>query len=148
MTRAFLTAAFCLAALPVAAQSADDAVKARQGFFTMISTEMGTLSDMARGNTEYDEAAAVAAAQNLMALTGYDLPKLFVEGSSADDIDGTDALPAIWDDKDDFAQKYAALASATEGMDQAVAGGQENLGPALQAVGGTCRDCHQSYRAD
>lgn len=145
---ATVSASFLLSALPVLAQTPEDAVKARQGFYTMISTEVSTLSDMARGRADYDEAAAVAAAENLMALTGYDLPKLFVDGSSSDELDGTDALPAIWEDKEDFAAKYAALAEATQGLDQAVAGGADNLGPAVQTLGGACRDCHQSYRAE
>lgn len=143
---AILATAF---AAPALAQSAEEsAVKARQGFYTAISIEMGTLAGMARGEVEYDEAAASAAAANLMALASYDAPKLFVEGTSTDDLENTNALPAIWQDNDDFRAKYAALTEATAGIDQAVMGGQGNVGPVVQKLGVACRDCHQSYRRD
>lgn len=143
---AILATAF---AAPALAQTAEEsALKARQGFYTAISIEMGTLSGMARGEIAYDEAAASAAASNLMALAAYDAPKLFVEGTSTDDLDTTNALPAIWQNNDDFRAKYAALTEATSGIDQAVTGGQGNLGPVVQQLGVTCRDCHQSYRRD
>lgn len=134
---------------PALAQTAEEsAVKARQGFYTAISIEMNTLAGMARGEVEYDEAAASAAAANLMALASYDAPKLFVEGTSTDEIETTNALPAIWQDNDDFRAKFAALTEATSGIDQAVMGGQGNVGPVVQQLGTACRDCHQSYRRD
>lgn len=136
-------------ATPLLAQTAEEsAVKARQGFYTAISIEMNTLAGMARGEVEYDEAAASAAASNLMALASYDAPKLFIEGTSTDEIETTNALPAIWQDNDDFRAKFAALTEATSGIDQAVMGGQGNVGPVVQQLGTACRDCHQSYRRD
>ncbi|MGR3197950.1 MAG: c-type cytochrome [Paracoccus sp. (in: a-proteobacteria)] len=143
-----LAAAISIFAGTALAQTPEDAVEARHGFMTMLSIEMGTLSAMAKGEMPYDEAAATDAAQNLMALTNYNAPKLFVEGTSSEDIDNSDALPAIWQDRGDFEQKYAALAEAAQGIDQQVTGGQESLGPVVQNLGLACRDCHDSYRQD
>ncbi|MBM3603745.1 MAG: cytochrome c [Alphaproteobacteria bacterium] len=148
MRQTILAASLVLASGAALAQSPEDALEARHGLMKMISIEMGTLSGMAKGEVEYDEAAATAAATNLMALAQYDAPKLFIEGTSSEDIQGSDALPAIWSNRDDFEAKFAALTEATAGIDQAVAGGQANVGPVVQQLGLACRDCHQSYRMD
>lgn len=148
MRQPFLVAALCLAGSAVLASPAEDALEARHGFMKMISMEMATLAGMAKGEVEYDEAAASAAASNLMALAQYDAPKLFIEGTSSDDVEESDALPAIWEDKEDFNAKFAALSDATAGIDQAVMGGQENVGPVLQKLGSACSECHKPYRVD
>ena len=142
-----LIAATTLALIPVIvhAQSVKDAVEARAGFMTMLSINMGQLSAMAKGETDYDKAAASRAAENILALTGYDAAALFVEGSSSDDID-SEALPAIWQNPDDFRAKFAALGEAATGAPDAVKGGQANLGPVLQKLGGACKACHDDYR--
>ena len=148
MRQPILVAALCLAGSAVLASPAEDALEARHGYMKMISIEMSTLAGMAKGEVDYDEAAASAAAANLMALAQYDAPKLFVEGTSSDDMDDSDALPAIWEDKEDFNAQFAAFADATAGIDQAVMGGKDNVGPVLQQLGTACRDCHKPYRMD
>lgn len=137
--------------LPVAAMAQDDAiqdaVKGRQGYFTMLSIDMGTLAGMAKGDIAYDEAAAVAAATNIQALTQYNLPPLFVEGSSTEQLGrATGAKPNIWTDAAGFSEKYAALRDAAADLPASVAGGQGNVGPALGKVGGTCKACHDDFR--
>lgn len=147
-----LIAAAALAALPVIApavamaDAAEDAIKARQGFYTMLAINMGTLSGMAKGDVAYDEAAASRAAANIEALTGYDLPALFIDGTSSDDMDTTNALPDIWLDKEDFGTKFAGLQEAAAGASEAVKGGQENIAPVVQKLGGACKACHDEYR--
>jgi len=148
MRQTILVASLCLIGGAASASPAEDALEARQGFMKMIAIEMGTLSGMAKGEMDYDETAASAAAKNLMALAQYDAPKLFVEGTSSDDMDDSDALPDIWADKEDFSAKYASFTTATDGIDQAVMGGQANIGPVLQKLGSTCSECHKPYRVD
>ena len=145
--KALLTAA-AIVALPMLAhaQSVEDAIEARHGFYKMLSFNMATLSGMAKGEIEYDEAAASTAGQNIEALTGYDLPSLFVEGSSMDDNMESAAKPAIWENPDDFATKFAGLREAAAGASDAVKGGQENVGPVVQKLGGACKACHDEYR--
>ncbi|RJE79462.1 cytochrome c [Paracoccus sp. JM45] len=148
MRQSILVASLCLIGSAALATPAEDALEARHGLMKMISMEMGTLAGMAKGEVDYDETAASAAAKNLMALAQYDAPKLFIEGTSSDDMEGSDALPAIWSDTEDFAARYASFATATDGIDQEVMGGQGNLGPVLQKLGSTCSECHKPYRAD
>lgn len=134
----------------VAAQSAEeareDAIEARHGFMTMLGLNMGQLAGMAKGEIAYDEGMASRAAANIVALTQYDAPALFVEGTSAEDTDDSDALPAIWQDQQDFRASFAALGDAAAGSPDAVRGGQGNLGPVLQKLGGACKSCHDDYR--
>lgn len=152
MTPVKAVALACSLALPAAAlaqsaeDAAEDAVEARHGFMTMLGINMGQLSGMAKGEIAYDEAAASRAAANIVALTQYDAPALFVQGTSSEDMDDSEALPAIWENPDDFRAKFAALSEAAAGSPDAVAGGQENIGPALQRLGGTCKACHDDYR--
>ena len=127
-------------------EQAEKAIEARHGFMTMLGINMGQLAGMAKGEIAYDEAAATRAAANIVALTQYDAPALFIEGTSSEDNDDSDALPAIWEKPDDFRAKFAALGEAAAGSPDAVKGGQENLGPVLQKIGGACKACHDNYR--
>lgn len=146
MKKIIFAAALAVSPMIAFADAAEDAIEGRQGFFTMLSINMGTLSGMARGQIDYDEAAAVRAAANIEALTGYDLPSLFIEGTSNADTDDTAALPAIWQNSEDFATKFAGLRDAAAGASEAVAGGQANVGPVVQQLGGACKACHDNYR--
>lgn len=147
--RLFRTAALAsLVALPglASAQSVEDALEARHGYMKMIAINMAALSGMARGDTAYDEDAASASAANIEALTHYDVTGLFVAGSANGEVEGSDALPAIWQDPERFGQRYAALREAAAGSAEAVRGGQGNVGPALQKLGVACKDCHDDFR--
>lgn len=128
------------------AQSAEDALEARHGFMTMLAINMGQLAGMAKGEIDYDETAASTAAANIEALSGYAAAGLFTPGTANGEIDGSDALPAIWEKPEQFAQEYAALGEAAAGASDAVKGGAENIGPALQKLGGACKDCHDDFR--
>ena len=144
----FLVAA--IAAFPVLAHAdaAEDALEARQGFMKMLSINMGALAGMAKGEIAYDAAAATTAGNNIEALTKYTVPALFIEGTSPDDGVETEALPAIWENSEDFAAKYAALGEAAMGAGAAAGGGQEAVGPVVQQLGEACKACHDDYRKD
>ena len=145
-TFALLTAAATLVGTTAIAQQADMAVKARQGQFNTLALNLGILGDIARGNAEYDEATASDAADSIVAISMVHQPILWPEGTSTEDRDDTRALPAIWEDQDDFFSKWEALGEAAEGMQTAAAEGAEAIGPAMRALGGACGDCHDSYR--
>lgn len=138
-----------LIALPLMAFAEDkieDNIKARQGYFEMLSANMGPLAGMAKGEIPYDEAAAAQAGANIETLTKYSLPMHFIEGSSLSDAKGTAAKPEIWSNMPDFTAKYAALSEAATGASEAVKGGQANVGPVVGKLGAACKACHDSYR--
>lgn len=145
-----LILAAAIVAVPVLAQAdaVEDAIEGRQGFMKMLSINMATLSGMAKGDIEYNAEAAGLAGTNLQALGGYDLPGLFIEGSSNADASDTEALPAIWENSDDFATKFADLQEAAGAAAASLGSGADAVGPAVQQLGGTCKACHDDYRED
>lgn len=148
--RVLLAAALAIA--PIAAFADDSpqeiALEARKGYFQMLGANMGILAGMAKGDVAYDEALAVRAATNINALSRYDVPMHFIDGTSNADLGAeTQALPVIWTDRAGFDEKFAGLQKAADGIPQAVAGGQGNVGPVVQALGAACKACHDTYRA-
>ncbi|MTH76712.1 c-type cytochrome [Paracoccus aestuariivivens] len=135
--------------LPLAATADDaikDAIEARHGFYKMLAMNMGTLAGMAKGEVLYDEASASRAAANIEALTHYDLPSLFIEGSASGQAEDSAAKPDIWTNMDDFKAKFAGLVEAASGASEAVKGGQDKVGPVVGKLGAACKACHDSYR--
>lgn len=143
-----LAAIAATAALPLIAHAdaKEDALEAREGYMKMLAVNMGALAGMAKGEIAYDEAAASTAAANIQALTQYTLPALFIPDTAVGQLEGTAALPAIWEKPEDFAAKYAGLAEAAAGASDAVKGGQGNVGPVVQKLGGACKACHDDFR--
>ena len=78
-----------------------------------------------------------------------EIPTWFPEGSGPQDGYDTDALAAIWEERakfdaiaEDFAPKAAALQTAV------ASGEMSAVGAAFRETGGTCKRCHDSFRAD
>lgn len=95
---------------------------------------------------DYDAAAASAAADNIVAVSSL-AQNHWPAGSDAMAIDATRAEPMIWDDLDDFAAKWQDFGTKAAELQAVAADGQAGLGPAVGAVGETCKACHESYRA-
>lgn len=141
---AFLVLAFSTVAV---ADPIEKAVKARQGYYTMLAANLGPLSAMAKGELDYNEPAAVLHGSNIEALAGYDLTMHFPEGSSADQLGkATEAKAKIWADLDDFGKKFADFQQAAAGAGESVKGGRGNVGAVVKGLGKTCKSCHDDYR--
>ncbi|MFD1794358.1 cytochrome c [Paracoccus aurantiacus] len=148
MRQLILASAIAIIPSITLADAAEDAIEAREGYMKMLQINMGTLAGMAKGEIDYDAEAATTAGNNIETLSNYTLPALFIEGTSPDDGVETEALPAIWENSEDFATKFAGLQEAATGAGAAAGGGQEALGPLLQKLGGACKACHDDYRKD
>lgn len=118
----------------------------REEFMKVFGKNMKVLSDMAKGDVPYDEAAASAAATAIEEQSGKDLAALLVPGTSSEDDPDSAALPDIWNNMDDVKAKFADLHEAAQGAGEAVKGGQANIGPVLQKLGTACKACHDDYR--
>ncbi|WP_121631539.1 c-type cytochrome [Tropicibacter alexandrii] len=129
------------------AQDMPKEVKARQGQFQILALNLGVLGGIAKGAIEYDEATATAAADSIVGVSMVHQATLFTEGTDSMSIDGTRAMPAIWENMDDFASKWGDLGTAAAEMQTAAATGKEAIGPALGKIGGACKACHDTYRA-
>ncbi|MEM1077299.1 MAG: cytochrome c [Pseudomonadota bacterium] len=132
---------------PVVAQSFENQLKARQGQFRLIALNIGVLGGMARGKVPYNAETAQAAADNLVAVASLHQGALWPEGSDNMSIDGTRAMPSIWEDNADFLSKWQDVATAAGGLAAVASNGQAALGPALGPLGATCKSCHEAHRA-
>lgn len=129
------------------AQDVPAAVEARQGQFKLMALNIGVLGNMARGNTEYDAATASTAAANLVALSMLDQSFHWPAGTDNMSIDGTRALPAIWENLPDVVMKWQAFGAAATGLSAEAGNGLDAMRAALGPVGGSCGACHDAYRA-
>lgn len=133
--------AICLGT--TAAIAAGEPQTVRQELMKKAGGSAGALGAIAKGEKPYD-AEAVKAALTTLAEVGKTFPDHFPAGSETG-LD-TEASPKIWENMDDFKAKSAKLASVAEAQLAAMPADQAAVGAALQAIGATCGDCHQSYR--
>lgn len=130
------------------AQDADAAIKARQGQFRLMALNLSYLGAVAKGEAEYNAERAQAAADNLVTVSNINQGFNWPEGSSQLDIANTRAKPEIWENLDDVIAKWQDFGSAAQKMQSAAGGGPDEIRAAIGAVGGTCKACHERYRAE
>lgn len=128
------------------ASNAEDAVKYRQGVFQGLKWNIGPLAAMAKGEADFDAAEVELRAQRIASLSTT-IVEGFPEGS--DMVAESDALPDIWEDKDDFMEKAVALGDAATELSTAAATlDAAELGPMVGAIGQACKACHDDFRAE
>ena len=133
-------AALALATLAVAASEGE--VDYRQNAMKAVGGHMGAIADIMRGKVSHTGHLQTHA--NAMADMAAIAPALFPEGSA-----GGDALPAIWEDAEDFKAKLDAFREAADGFKAAAGtGDMAQIGGALRSLGQSCKGCHDSYRAE
>jgi cytochrome c556 len=131
------------------AQSAEDVVTARLGYQHLLGLGMGGVSAMAKGDVPYDAALAETHASNLALLADIQTGPMMAPGTSNADLPGkTRALPAIWENPERYAELEAGFREAVAGLVAVAGDGADALGPAVTAVGGSCRACHTEFRAE
>lgn len=125
------------------------AAQARQGLMHLFVWEAGPLFAMAKGDIAYDADLAKANAENLATLAEVDPVSLFVPGSSTDELgDKTLALPAIWENTDEFVAHDEDLRKATATLAEEAGKGLDAFRAAVGPVGRACGDCHDDFRKD
>ncbi|MDP2081848.1 MAG: cytochrome c [Pseudotabrizicola sp.] len=117
----------------------DPTVKARMDLMGTIGMNVKVLGDMATDKVAFDAAAALAAQEALVAASA-DIAAKF-EPQATDPV--AEAKPEIWTNWDDFVAKAGALNAAATSLDPA---SLDSVKAGMGAVGGTCRDCHSTYR--
>ncbi len=146
----FLTALATVAALALpslaTAQEVDPNVRARQSLMTLYAYNLGVLGGMAQGRMPYDAEAAAAAATSLYHASRSGSARMWPAGSDNGAMQGTRALPAIWQNMDDFGSRFGALQGATEAMMAAAGTDLAALQGAMGPLGAACGGCHQTYR--
>lgn len=133
---------------PAAASSAvADQIAARQAGFKKLGKAFKAMSDQLRSG-DPDMSILQSAAASVPEITS-GIETWFPAGTGPESGIKTDALPAIWEKPEDFAQKAgnfkaAAMALAAAGQTGDVAA----ITAAFRTTGGTCKACHDSYRLD
>ena len=138
---ALMSALLCLfAAQSIAHKGATGIVKERMDKF---SEARGQMKQM-RGALQANSLDAVVEITSDMRQWAKDMPHAFPPGS---DLAPSEALPAIWDDKDGFAQAIAAYDEAIIALQKAaLSGNQTNALGKFRALGQACSNCHKTYR--
>ena len=104
-----------------------------------IRLEFSVLARMSREKIEFDESLATSSRLNLLRFAA-STPAIFED----DDLPiNSEALPAIWENWDDFVSKSEDLEFALEGVDTSTL---IDLRASLGNVGAACGSCHQKYR--
>jgi len=131
----------------VAHEASSPAINARQHVMQLYAFNLGTLGAMAKGDVDYNAAAASSAANNLALLSTLDQSAMWQGGSDNSADTTTRALPDLWQNFPDVGAKSAALAAAAAAMQDAAGQDLASLRVAMGALGGSCGACHKAYRA-
>jgi cytochrome c556 len=145
----------CLAALLMIALAAsaqapapkpEQVIAYRQSLFKTIGWNFAPMGAMVKGSKPWD-GAEFKRRSIAVAFAAVQLDEAFAAGSDRGAV--TDALPAIWENPDDFAAKLKAFRQASNALRVAAAGSdQERIKAAFGEVRQTCGDCHETYRAE
>ena len=122
-------------------------IEARQAGLKKVGKAFKTISDNLKLDTP-DIAAIQEAATSIPTATE-GMADWFPEGTGPDSGIKTDALPAIWESKDDFLAKESAFQEAATKLVAATETGDiAAIEAAFKETGGTCKACHDKYRLD
>ena len=100
---------------------------------------------MLKGESEYDAEVAMASLATFSEVAKV-FGGLFPEGTETGD--GTEAAPAIWEDRAGFEEALAQWAEATDAAIVAKPATLEEAKPVLGKVFGSCKNCHDTYRIE
>ncbi|MFL2855283.1 MAG: c-type cytochrome [Pseudohongiellaceae bacterium] len=128
-------------------EQAAAAVDQRKSLFKTIRYNLGPIAGMAQG-APFDAEVAERNARRIAVMATMIPEMLAVDTSNFDNIETT-ALDSIWDNQDDIAAKAQALIDNANAFADTAATGEmgATLG-AFRAFGGSCGNCHDTYRVD
>ena len=93
----------------------------------------------------WDDAKVEAFAANVAGMATVDVARAFGPGT---DKGKTRAKPEIWENTDDFLEKYGNFKAAAAGLAEAAETGDKGtIAAAFKETGGACKACHDEYKA-
>ncbi|MEL6921334.1 MAG: cytochrome c [Pseudomonadota bacterium] len=122
---------------------AQDVIAERKASMKSVGGAMGTLVRMARGQTDYDAAAALAAF-NTMNEVSMKYGDLFPEGSETGG--QTKAAPAIWTDRAGFDAEVVKFQEVTASAIAAAPSDLDAFRAVFGPVGQSCGSCHEKFQ--
>lgn len=124
---------------------ADGEVEAnyRQSVMKSVGGHMSAMGNILRNQVHTGDLALHA--RGLATLSDI-VPNVFPAGS---DVEKSKALPDIWEDPEAFAEKMGDFRKAAKDMAAAAeSGDMGQIGPAIQALGGSCKGCHDDFKEE
>jgi len=147
MRRSVLTVlAICAASLVSATSFAEttpaDAIKYRKAIMSAMAAHVGAFLLVNMGKVEHPD--HLQAHANALADLGAQVRDIFPVGT---DTGNTDALPLIWQEKEQFMQLVGKLENSSTQLREAVAGNDKpGAMTAFKSLGEACKGCHDRYR--
>lgn len=118
----------------------------RRSAMTLIGWNFGPLGAMVKGRIPFDAKEFAKRAERLASLSGQILEG-FAPGS--DKGAETDAKPDIWTHYEDFQTKVDDFIRESKALDEAARTGDETkMKDQFKKLAGTCKGCHEKYKAD
>ncbi|NEW87444.1 MULTISPECIES: c-type cytochrome [Rhodopseudomonas] len=120
-----------------------DVIAQRKAMLKQMGDSTKPIAAMMKGEAKFDQAVVQKSLASI-ADDAKKLPALFPADSKTGG--DTAALPKIWDDKakfDDLFAKLAAAATAAQGSVK----DEASLKASMGSVFGTCKSCHDDFRA-
>lgn len=117
----------------------DPDVRARMDLMIDIGGAIAVVGKMAQDRADFDAEKARAARASLI-IHAQDIPGAF-KTQASDPM--SEAMPAIWENWDDFVAKAGGMAVAAEQMD---ASSLEGVKAGIGALARSCSACHRAYR--
>lgn len=124
---------------------AEGAQQERHELMEDVGKAAKVIGGMLKGETDYDAEAAMKSLQVFQDASGK-FGDLFPEGTESGG--GTEAAPAIWEDRDGFNAALQQWADATAAAIEAAPQTREAAGPVFNPVFKACKNCHDNYRLD
>ena len=150
MKKLHVSLAALLAATCIGVQADDpkpeDVIHYRQSVYRIIYWNYKPITEMVRGKRAFDAAEVKKRAERVAAMSLL-LEEAYAQGS--DKGAQTEALPAIWENFDDFKSKLADFQREARTLSQVAAGGDATkVKEQLAKTTNSCKACHDKYRAD
>ena len=126
----------------IASANPEGEARYRQGVMTSVGGHMTAISLIMRRGIHRDSLKFHADALAALAKKSQ---SIYPEGS---DVGRSEALPAIWEKPDAFRKATQRFIDASEAFAEAAdSGDQGAVGQALRGLGGSCKGCHDDFRA-
>ena len=137
--------AVVVATCAIAAKPADTIV-ARQANYKQIGKAMKGIGDELK-KPEPSVPVIQASAKTIVGLAPHVL-KWFPKGSGPEAGIKTGALPVVWEKWPEFKVAAVKMLTASKALNTAAATGDlAQIKPAVGALGGSCKGCHETFRA-
>ncbi len=134
--------AFAYSVVAIAETTPQDASDYRKSVMTTLKGHIGASSMHVRGLVDGQEFLVKHATGLANGVS--ELERLFPAGSN---VEGSDALPIIWEQPEQFAAAIEKAVAATRKFAEAAeSGDKEAIAAAFRDVGGSCRGCHDTFR--